>query len=414
MAADDRLWLRTVVRAVLEDGWREGVSRRGVPYAYTSPARRYPEQFFWDSCFQAVAWSRLDPARARAELRTLVRAQRRDGHIGHTIFWRRPVRPTRALFYNVLARDDDATWTIQPPLLGWAWAEVAERSPDDPGFAAEGIAPILAFHRWLERERADADGLVGILQPDESGLDASPAYDGPLGARGHGYVGFGLLVLFNRRRGFHFRRVVADGGFHARDVLVNTALAMSWRGLARLGHPGADAQARRITDAMVARLWDPDRGMFFPEGPDGRRVPVATWAGLAPLALDDLPEPIARRLIEEHLLDRSRFWLPFPVPSTSASEAAFRPGRLGRVLPRYWRGPTWLFSLLPVLLGLERLGYGQAAHELVERTVRLVRRAGFCEYYNPVSGEGLGAAPFGPSTVVLDAVERLDGASPPS
>jgi hypothetical protein len=406
---DERSWLRPAVRAVLDGGWTEGVSRAGIPFAYTRPARRYPEQFFWDSCFHAVAWSRIDPARARAELRTLVAAQRPDGLIGHTIFWHRSVRPSRAPIYNVLRRSDAATWTIQPPLLGWAWAETAARSPDDAGFAAEGLDPILAYHRWIERERGDADGLVGILQPDESGLDATPAYDGPLGWRSHSRPGFLALVRFNRRRGYDYRRIVRDGGFHATDVLVNTALALSWSHLARLGHPDGRARAARITEALVARLYDPSRGLFFPEGPDGRRLPVSTWAWLSPLALDDLPEEIGRRLVEEHLLDPRRYWLPFPVPSTSAAEPAFRAGRIGRIFPRYWRGPTWLFATVPILQGMLRLGYRDEARDLVGRTTELVRRAGFCEYYNPRTGEGLGARPFTTSTIVIDAVERISG-----
>src|SRR5680860_541153 len=99
----DLAWMRTAVRALLEAGWTEGVAASGDRFSYTRPAPRYPEQFFWDSCFHAVAWSRLDPARARAELRSLVAAQRPDGLIGHTIFWHRPVRLARAHIYTVLS-----------------------------------------------------------------------------------------------------------------------------------------------------------------------------------------------------------------------------------------------------------------------------------------------------------------------
>ena len=164
------------------------------------------------------------------------------------------------------------------------------------------------------------------------------------------------VLWFNRRRGYRYREVVADGGFHAVDPLVNTALAMSWASLGRLGHPDGARRAAAITAAMVDRLHDPASGLFYPEGPDGRPLRVSTWASLAPLALDDLPAETGRRLVEEHLLDPSRYWLPYPVPSTAADEGEFRAGRIGRVLPRYWRGPTWLFSLLPLLVGLQRAG----------------------------------------------------------
>ena len=400
--------LREGARAVLEANWREGVSPDGRPFGYTRPSRhRYPEQFFWDSCLHAVSWSVHDPARAREELRSLAAAQHADGLIGHTIFWNGRVRLSRRFLYNVIGGDDRSTATIQPPLLGWAWAEVADRSPDDPAFRAEGIAPTLALHEWLERERADDDGLIGILQPDESGLDATPTYDRVLGTFStHARPGYVRLIQFNRRRGYRYRQVVADGGLYATDVLVNAAWALGWSGLARLGHPGAAERAAAITEALVRRLHDPETGFFYAEGPHGERLRVSTWAGLAPLALEHLPEGVGRRLAEEHLLDPGRYWLPYPVPSTSLEERAFRPGRQG-LIPRYWRGPTWLFSSVFVLMGLIRMGYREQAEDLVARTARLVRGAGFREYYHPFRGTGLGTRDFSVSTIAVELADRL-------
>ena len=66
--------------------------RDGVPFAYTRPSPgRYRWQWYWDSCFAAIAWRHFDPARSRAELETLLAAARPDGFIGHTIFWEHPV-----------------------------------------------------------------------------------------------------------------------------------------------------------------------------------------------------------------------------------------------------------------------------------------------------------------------------------
>jgi hypothetical protein len=85
------LTVRSLAERVLRANWLEG-EREGLPFAYTKPSpRRYPWQWYWDSCFAAIVWRRFDPGRARAELETLLRAQRPDGFIGHTIFWHRPV-----------------------------------------------------------------------------------------------------------------------------------------------------------------------------------------------------------------------------------------------------------------------------------------------------------------------------------
>ena len=159
-----------IAEAVLRQNWLAG--RRGkTTFAYTRPSPgRYPWQWYWDSCFAAIVWRRFDSSRARTELETLLAAQRPDGFLGHTIFWDRPVTLSRLLFYNVASRQAFQTETIQPPLLAWAWS-IAVGDP-----AAE---PRIAAHLdWLAKNRdLDGDGLLWIVQPDESGLDASPKFD---------------------------------------------------------------------------------------------------------------------------------------------------------------------------------------------------------------------------------------------
>lgn len=393
----------TGARQVLEGNWREGRTPDGLAFGYTCPdAGKYPDQFFWDSCFHALAWSRIDPARAMRELRSLGTAQQPSGLIGHTTFWNGPARVSRAFTYNLLHRRAFQTATIQPPLLGWVWAEVAERT-GDAAFAEEGRAVVERLHEFLDRERADADGLIGILQPDESGLDATPAYDQPLGWRSHPKLGFLALRAFNRRRGFDYRRVVADGGFHATDVLVNTAYILGWEGLARLGSPGAAERAGQLTRSLVERLYDRKAGTFFAEGPAGEPLKVSTWAGLSTLALESLPADIAHRIVNEHLCNPACFWLDYPVPSIAACEPTFVPGSDRYLwMDRYWRGPTWLFSTWFILRGLQRLGYAREGAHLADRTLALIRQSGFREYFNPNTGEGMGARNFGVSTIALE------------
>jgi len=390
-------------RQLLENNWREGRAAGGLEFGYTCPdPSKYPDQFFWDSCFHALTWSRIDPRKAMRELRSLGAGQWATGLIPHTTFWEKPVRMSRALTYNLLHWRAFQTATIQPPLLGWVWAEVAARAGDGK-FAEEGRDVVQRFHEYLDRERADADGLIGILQPDETGLDATPAYDKPLGWRSHPKAGFLALQAFNRCRAFDYRRVVADGGFHATDVLVNTAWILGWEGLARLGAPGAAARAELLTRSLVSRLFDARSGMFYPEGPDGERLRVSTWAGLAPLALDRLPVDVGERIVHEHLLNPTCYWLEYPVPSTAACEPTFVPG-LDKYLwiERYWRGPTWLFSSWFILRGLQRLGYEAESAHLADRTTSLVRTSGFREYFNPLTGEGMGAKTFGVSTIAAE------------
>ncbi|HWN73772.1 MAG TPA: hypothetical protein VNN15_08205, partial [Solirubrobacterales bacterium] len=294
---------------VLRQNWVVG-RRDETPFSYTEPSPgRYPWQWYWDSCFAAIVWRRFEPARARAELESLLAAQRSDGFIGHTIFWRSHVSGLRLFFYNVRSRRSDQTETIQPPLLAWAWRIAVGDPKEEPRIGAQ--ADWLVANRDLE-----GDGLLWIVQPDESGLDASPKFEPVWGRRSNGRLGFPLLVHRNRRYDWNARRIREAGQPVLCEVLTNTFWSLSLRAL---GRPSA-------TPALVERLWDERRGLFFDEAMPGGRVPVKTWASLAPLALPDLPEEIGRRLVEEHLLNEQEFWTPVAPPSVAADEQGYEPG----------------------------------------------------------------------------------------
>jgi hypothetical protein len=374
---------------VLRAGWVEG-ERNGTPFAYTRPSpTRYPWQWYWDSCFAAIVRRRFEPALARRELETLLAAQRPDGFIGHTIFWEGRVSLSRLPFYNVAARSSFQTATIQPPLLAWAWRIAVGDPREEPRIARQ--ADWLAANRDIE-----GDGLLWIVQPDESGLDASPKFDPVWGWRAGARLGFPLLVHRNRRLGFDARRVRERGGPVLCEVLVNTLWSLS---LQALGRPSA-------TPALVERFWDERSGLFLDEvQPGGTRPSVATWAALAPLALPDLPEEIGRRLVEEHLLDEGKFLTPVAPPSVSAAEPSYEPGGSRGPVRRYWRGPTWVNSAWLLWIGLRRLGYEAAAARLTRGLIGAVEREGLREYYDPRSGAGLGAEDFAWSALIAELAD---------
>jgi hypothetical protein len=373
---------------VLRQNWVTG-ERGAARFEYTEPSPgRYPWQWYWDSCFAAIVWRRFEPLRARAELESLLAAQRPDGFVGHTIFWRRPVTPLRSLFYNVAARDSFQTETIQPPLLAWAWRLAVGDPNGEPRIGAQVD--------WLRANRdLEGDGLLWIVQPDESGLDASPKFEPVWGWHANGRPGFPLLVRRNRRRGWDARRIREGGGPVLCEVLTNTLWSLS---LQALGRPSA-------TPALVDRLWDERRGLFFDEARPGGRIAVRTWASLAPLALPDLPEAIGRRLVEEHLLAAAEFWTPVAPPSVAADERGYEPGGGHGPIRRYWRGPTWVNSAWMVWLGLRRLGYEREAERLAGGVIGAVAREGLREYYDPRDGTGMGARDFAWSALVAELAD---------
>jgi len=373
---------------VLRQNWVVG-ERAGTRFEYAEPSPgRYPWQWYWDSCFAAIAWRRFEPRRARAEIESLLAAQRPDGFIGHTIFWRSHVSGPRLLFYNVASRRSFQTATIQPPLLAWAWRIAVGDPSEEPGIAAQAD--------WLEANRdLEGDGLLWIVQPDESGLDASPKFEPVWGWRANGRIGFPLLVHRNRRYEWNARRLREVGEPVLCEVLVNTLWSLS---LQALGRPS-------VTPALVERCWDQRRGLFFDEAQPGGRVAVNTWSSLAPLALPDLPEAIGRQLVEEHLLNSDEYRTAAAPPSVAANERGYEPGGGRGPIRRYWRGPTWVNSAWMVWLGLRRLGYEQEAQQLADGVLGAVAREGLREYYDPRNGTGMGAKDFAWSALIAELAD---------
>jgi hypothetical protein len=394
MLADaERDAIRALCERTLNANWRSGVRvTDGVAFHYTCPSPgHYPWQWYWDSCFTAIVWRRFDPERSRLELESLLAAQQPDGFIGHTIFWNTPLRGARRYTYNVLSPDAPTTASIQPPALAWAWRIAVGDPRDEPRIAAH--------HDWLQDNRdLDGDGLIWIVQPDESGLDASSQFDAIWGHQAHGlFPGFVQLVQRNRALGYDLRRIDAAGGPVCCEVLTNVVYGLSRLAVGRTS----------LTPALIERCYDEASGLFWPVArPAPSSRPALAWTALAPLALPDLPEAIGRRLVEEHLLDEARFWLPVPPPSIAADDPGFSTDDHGFLRPRrYWRGPTWVNAAWLVWLGVRRLGYAEAADELAARIGATVAHSGLREYYHPYTGAGMGALDFGWSSLVLELTD---------
>ena len=145
---------------------------------------------------------------------------------------------------------------------------------------------------------------------------------------------------------------------------------------------------------------------LIPAGED-RLVNVSTWASLAPLALPDLPDEIGHRLVaraparpEALLAARCRR------PRSRRASPRSSPARWRTLLTRrYWRGPTWINSAWLLWIGLLRLGYGAEAERIAEALCSAYAREGSREFYEPFTGEGLGAYEFGWSTLIAELAD---------
>jgi len=147
-------------------------------------------------------------------------------------------------------------------------------------------------------------------------------------------------------------------------------------------------------------MWDEASGMFSDVNPaTGERTGVKAAVCFYPYFTDLTgPEHVAG--LERNLLDPTRFWTAFPVPSSSLDDPLFNAEGewKGKRHACPWNGRMWPMTNSHVVEALAQAARAHAPHlraataTLVQRFVRAMfhdgdlRRANCFEHYNPFTG----------------------------
>ncbi|GAB5601656.1 trehalase family glycosidase [Thermus sp. FJN-A] len=385
---------------------------------YTIPAEGlYPFQWLWDSGFTALGWATFAPERAWLELKTLFLGQWENGFLPHIVFHREAPSYFPGPEVWGVDRRPQTSGLTQPPFLAPVVLHLLAADPDRPRALEEarGLYPkLLAFHRFLHHHRdPQGTGLVAVLHPWETGMDNSPAWDlalaqvpqGPLPPfrrrdlehvppserpRAEDYRRYLYLLLHYRKLGYDPEASYREAPFLVADVGFNALLLYGDEALMRLAQAlGEDPQEpgawlERGLKALES-LWDEGAGLYRSwDLRRGEAIAQDTASGLLPLLLP-LPQARVVRLHQKmaHFTQGARHLLPTVPPRDPAFEAR-----------RYWRGPVWAPVNYLLAQGFRRHGLEREAHLLESHLLELVEGQGFREYYDPLTGEGLGGRGF--------------------
>jgi hypothetical protein len=275
----------------------------------------------------------------------------------------------------------------------------------------------LRYHRWWLRARdPERCGLVAILHPWESGSDNSPAWDAALARvptttktavrrkdTGHvdasmrprdvDYQRFIHLVDTYRDCGWDPAAQWAAAPFKVADVQMTGILARATADLIALAPLlGAEESAaelsdmRRLLDEGLLRRWrEPLRRFVSLDLISGEDIEAPTQAGFIPLLAVAL-DPDRREAVAAEI-ERWCSGMAIGLPSTAPFSPAFEP-------KRYWRGPVWAVINWLVADGLRANALDDLARRIEAGTVQAIDKTGFCEYFDPTTGEGLGGDAF--------------------
>lgn len=359
-------------------------NRRTVAgYTFTIPSPyEYRHQWLWDSCFHAIVLRHFDIAAAEGEMRSLVASQHSDGMIPHESKY--------SLFGHLLPFTSRVT---QPPFVARAVLDVY-RKGRNKDFLKQMFPKLESYHQWLRQHREE-DNVLKVVESDESGEDNSVLWDDIYKIPIHqiSYLRwFATYVpLFPQWAIIKSAKatcIYAD----AIDSMAQISRAIGKPKQAKLYE-----NRKKAIAAGMNKVFRMEDGLFYSVTMKNRHITYKTNSIFAPLFAGIFTRKEAKSLVEEHLLNKSEFWTPYAIPTVSANEKKFS-------ARGYWRGPMWVNVNWMLHRGLLRYGLKSVAAELLEKTIAAVRKSGFREYYNPITGEGRGAKQFGWSTLVADMI----------
>ena len=417
---------------------------------YTIPAENlYPHQWLWDSCFIAIGQRHYDVERAKMEILSLLRGQWSNGMIPHMIFnknieYRRD-RNTWRSWVSPYAPDDVITSGItQPPLLAEAVVRIGEKLdlPERRSWYKQVFPAILAHHQWLYRERdPHEEGLTLQIHPWETGLDNNPAWmselhehllpgwirflqktrldfvagllrrDTQVVPPDQRYSNIDAMALFDaqrrlRRKEYNIDRILDHSLFTIEDLAFNSIfirandLLIGMAKTLRADLPEDFLKRTEKSKHSFQDLWDPYTESYYARDfVTHKLIKEPTIEGLLPLYAGCISPERAAVLVKT--IENSHMFGPaHPIPSVPLNSPWFDP-------QRYWQGPTWLNTNWLIIDGLRRYGYKDHAEALIESSLELVENGHFNEYFDPLTGEPIGAQNFSwTAAVALDWLKR--------
>ncbi|MBX4190501.1 glycoside hydrolase [Candidatus Saccharibacteria bacterium] len=393
----------------------------------------YPHQWLWDSCFIAIGLRHLDTERAQTELRSLIRGQWSNGMLPNIIFAgneRRHIDLWRS-WVNPFAPSGVATSGItQPPMLAEAVERIGQhlKLPERRSWYKEMLPPLTRYHEWLYADRdPHHEGLILLLHPYESGLDNSPPWISEL--RKHSMpwwislmeklkldvvvnffrrdtkhvppgqrmsnteaMAYWAAVHRLRRKAYNSEALISRSLFAVEDLAFNCIFMRANECLKEIAKTAGHELPPNLVDGIertknaFEQLWDESSGIYYSRSfVSHKLIEEPTIASLLPLYSGVISKNRAQELVDQ--LKKPGFDTDWPVPSVPQDSNYFNPFK-------YWQGPAWVNTNWLIIDGLTRYGFLAEANALRDRTLEMVDKGGFYEYFNPLNGHPAGAANF--------------------
>ncbi len=417
-------------KSILEKNWRE---------EYTIPSPKlYPHQWSWDSGFISIGYSHYDQDRAQKEILSMFEGQWANGMLPHIIFrGGKGYFPSAEYWQTELSEHSPEIKTsgiTQPPVHALAALHVYENSSDNEeaiSFLKKVFPKILLFHRYLLTKRdPENSGMATIFHPWESGLDNSLRWDEPLARikvedlpqykrvdtenvssdqrpTDEDYDRYLYLIEVMKKNNYDEEKIYKVIPFKIKDITFNSILYAANQAMIKIaGILGEDSEE---IDSWVRRTKKNYFEYFCSDASENpllydydlvgsKRIEKKTAASLTSLCTDLLSSEQAKALASwmkhSHMCKEDCVHKHPVITSISVDDIQFNP-------LNYWRGPVWININWMLYEGMKNYGLFEDAKNLKKSIIDLITEHGFYEYYNPLTGEGLGADNFSWTAALL-------------
>jgi hypothetical protein len=399
---------------------------------YTLPTNNklYPAQWNWDSAFIALGYSYFNLNFALKEIKTLLDGQWKDGMIPHILF-----HNTNTNYYP-----NHTAWNCgnkirssgitQPPVLASILKEIIDKNKITKIQKKEikkFVIKIKKSHEWFIKNRdPKKTGLVSILHPWESGYDNSSLWDEPMNKvkieKNIQYkradnkvinpehrplnIDYDRYVTIKndlRKKKYDPKKIFKTGLFNVVDIGFNSIFLKSNKDLIILLKKfNLDSSTIinyiKITEKNILKYFDKKKQTFFCFDLRNKKkifIPSITnylilYADIKNSKIND----ILIKNLKKHNLKEKYFF------------SSIKPNHKSFEEKRYWRGPVWINCNWFIYKGLMNKDE-KYSNKIKERTVRLVEKKGFHEYYSCKNGKPMGANNFSWSAALyLDLINN--------
>ena len=399
---------------------------------YTLPTNNklYPAQWNWDSAFIALGYSYFNLNFALKEIKTLLDGQWKDGMIPHILF-----HNTNTNYYP-----NHTAWNCgnkirssgitQPPVLASILKEIIDKNKITKIQKKEikkFVIKIKKSHEWFIKNRdPKKTGLISILHPWESGYDNSSLWDEPMKKvkieKNIQYkradnkvinpehrplnIDYDRYVTIKndlRKKKYDPKKIFKTSLFNVVDIGFNSIFLKSNKDLIILLKKfNLDSSTIinyvKITEKNILKYFDKKKQTFFCFDLRNKKkifIPSITnylilYADIKNSKIND----ILIKNLKKHNLKEKYFF------------SSIKPNHKSFEEKRYWRGPVWINCNWFIHKGLMNKDE-KYSNKIKERTIRLVEKKGFHEYYSCKNGKPMGANNFSWSAALyLDLINN--------